>query len=352
MTVAASKKERGAISHLLKKWVGFGVFHAIRMLDRLLSVDALRWTLLPWAGLRALLPTRSVRWTRSWPGCLGTKPKRHPGAWSQRLRHHFDRVLAFLPDRLNQPRWRDRFEITGLDTLEAARAAGRPVILAFCHFGPFVLIPNFLRARGIPAVPLIAGAARNRPYIQRLKDRHLPFPNVPGALYTDQMREVVVLGTEAVLMMAVDVRVGRTVDVPLSDGWKFRMATGAIRMAARKRAVLLPCAALNLGPWRFRLEIGRPVPGEFLGPIPDVPRAPAHLVSELFPLQQAHPDHCCREVFGSRRKDAPPAPDPDMLPAQGTNPADVAVSLSPSPAPSHCLPTRPWTASSVRFDAP
>lgn len=326
MTVAASKKELGAISRLIKKWVGFGVFHTIRMLDRLLPVEGLRWALLPWAGLRALLPTRSVTWTRNWPECLGSKPERHPGVWSERLRHHFDRVLAFLPDRLHQPRWRDRFEIAGLDPLEAARAAGRPVILAFCHFGPFVLIPNFLRARGIPALPLIAGAARNRPYMHRLKDRHLPFPNVPGALYTDQIREVVGLGTQAVLMMAVDVRVGRTVDVPLADGWKFRFATGAIRIAARKRAVLLPCTVLNLGSWRFRMEIGRPVPEEFLGPIPDVPRAAAHLVSELFPFHQAHPGHCCREVFGSLRKNDPSPPDPDAFPAPESNPADVVAS--------------------------
>ncbi|MBL9175273.1 MAG: hypothetical protein JNL10_17165 [Verrucomicrobiales bacterium] len=296
---------------MLKQAVGFGVFYTVRTLDRLLPVEALRWILLPWAGARALLPTNSLRWTRDWPRCLGPDRRNRFRSWSQSLRHHLDRVPAFLPDRLGLPRWRERFEITGLGPLESARAAGRPVVLAFCHFGPIVLISHCLRAQGIPAIPLVAGVARNRPYIHRLKDRHLPFPEIPGALYTDQLREVASLGARAVLLVAVDVRAGRTVDVPLTDGWQFRLATGAIRMAAQKRAVLIPCTQLSLGSWRFRIELGRPVPEASLGPVPDVSRAAAHLVSELFPALQAHPDHCGREVFGSLLQNPPSPADPD-----------------------------------------
>lgn len=322
-------------SRVIKQAVGWAVFHAIRTLDRVLPVEALRWSLLPWAALRALLPTNCLQWSQDWPGCLGPDPGRHSMPWSQRLRHHLDRVPAFLPDRLGSPRWQERFEIVGLGPLEAARIAGQPVVLAFCHFGPIVLISHCLRARGIPAIPLVAGVARNRPYIHRLKDRRLPFPEVPGALYTDQIREVAAFGASAALLVAVDVRAGRTVDVPLADGWQFRLATGAIRMAAQKRALLLPCTVLSLGSWRFRIEFGRPVPEAFLGPVPDVARAAAHLVTELFPLQQAHPDHCCRELLGSFRQGTSPLRDSEALAAAGENSPDAALLVSETRSPNH-----------------
>lgn len=286
---------------MIKQAISFGVFHAIRFLDRLLPVAALRWALFPWAALRALLPTSCLQPSREWPVCLGPDPGCHPRPWSQRLRHHLDRVPAFLPDRLGSPQWRERFEIAGLGPLEAARMAGQPVVLAFCHFGPIGLISHGLRARGIPATPLVAGEARSRPFIHRLKDRYLPFPEAPGALYLDQIREAATLGSTTALLVAVDVRADRTVDVPLADGWQFRVATGAIRMAAKKRALLLPCTVLSIGPWRFRIELGRPVPEAFLGPVPDVSQAAAHLVAELFPLQKAYSDHWCRELLESLR---------------------------------------------------
>ncbi|MBN8246868.1 MAG: hypothetical protein J0L84_05425 [Verrucomicrobia bacterium] len=282
------------------------MFHVIRWLDRWLPVAMLRWVLLPWAGLRALLPTDCLRWNCGWPACLGPGPGRRAWPWYLSVRHHLDRVPAFLPDRLGGPRWRGRCEFTGLDSLEAARAAGRPVVVAFCHFGPFGLLSHWLRARGFPAIPLVAGVARNRPYLHRLKDRCLPFPEVPGALYTDQIREVAALGGSTALLVALDVRAARTVNVPLPDGWQVRVATGAIRMAAQKQALLLPCTVLSLGHWRFRIVVGRPVPEAFLGAVPDVARAAAHLVSELFPLQQAHPDQCCRELIGSFSLALPP----------------------------------------------
>ena len=319
----------------IKQAIGYGVFHAIRTLDWLLPVEALRLALLPWAALRALLPTHCLQRSQNWPGCLGPDPGRGSRPWSQRLRHHLDRVPAFLPDRLGSPRWRERFEIAGLGPLEAARTAGQPVVLAFCHFGPIVLISHCLRARGIPTIPLVAGVARNRPYIHRLKDRLLPFPEVPGALYSDQIREVATLGAGAALLVAVDVRAGRTVDVPLAGGWQFRLATGAIRMAAQKRALLLPCTVLSLGPWKFRIELGRPVPEAFLGPVPDVARAAAHLVAELFPMQQAHPDHCGQELLESFRRGTSSLQSPEALAAAGVSPPDAAPPVSGTRSPNH-----------------
>lgn len=314
------------VTRAIKQAVGWVVFHGIRTLDRLLPVDFLRWVLIPWATLRALFPTYCMERGADWPGCLGPDPGNRLG--SRRIRHHLDRILAFLPDRLDEPGWRARCEIVGLGSLETARRDGRPVVLAFCHFGPFVLISHWLRAIGFPVIPLVGGIARKRQFIHRLKDRCLPFPEIPGALYTDQMREVATLGSSAALLVALDVRATRWVEVPVVEGWTFRVATGAIRMAAQKRALLIPCTVLSVGPWRFRIEIGRPVPDAFLGAVPDVARAAAHLVAELFPLQKAHPDHCYRELLGSLRPVASPVREPSETPAPVGGSEGISLALS------------------------
>lgn len=310
----------------LRRIVGFATFHVLRILDDWVPLGLLRGVLLPWAALRGLFPTPSLRGKHPWPRCLGSDPGRRSISWRQSIRHHMDRLPAFLPDRLSEPRWRDRCEVAGLERLEAARRAGRPVVLGFCHFGPFGLIASWLRARGYPTIPLVAGMARNRPYHHRLRDRCMPFPEVPGALYTDQLREVTELGSNASLLVALDVRAGRTVTVPVTEGWAFCLATGAIRIAAQKQGLLLPCSMVSLGGWRFRLVLGRPVPEEFLGPVPDLERAAAHLVAELFPFHQAHPDQCRRELIGSFREAPIPASPPGESPRSLPLPADLQAS--------------------------
>ena len=42
------------------------------------------------------------------------------------------------------------------------------------------------------------------------------------------------------------------------------MNTGAVRLAIRQQAELVPATLVDEGGWHFRLELGRPVPKEFL----------------------------------------------------------------------------------------
>jgi len=185
----------------------------------------------------------------------------------------------------------------------AARRSGRPTILAFCHFGPMVLMALWLRAHGLPASTLVAGKARARSRVKRLKDRVVPFPEIPVAIYTDQLREAIDLIAHTTLLVAVDVQAGKLIDLPVAPGWTFRMATGAIRLAAQYEASLIPCVIWEEEPWRFRFELGDPVPPEFLRGRPDLMRAGQHLLREFMPHLQRHPEQCFRELLHSFQPD-------------------------------------------------
>jgi hypothetical protein len=274
----------------LKNLLGPLLMEVFRGMERLLPVRVLRWLLHPYAFARALFGS----WPpdRPWPACLGAEATVRTG-WRNLTRHHLDRVLKFLPDRLSSPRWKSRCRVIGLERLCEARRAGRPVLLAFFHFGPFTLMGTWLRAQGIPATTLILGTARARSRADRRKDRYTPHPTVPGVLYRDQLREAVrVFSSGGTLLVAIDFPTGGQVEVPIAGGWTFRMATGAIRLAARHGAELIPCHIIQAGPWRFRIELGQPVPREQLAGEPDLVAVGKHLIAESLPHWRLHPRQC------------------------------------------------------------
>ena len=55
------------------------------------------------------------------------------------------------------------------------------------------------------------------------------------------------------------------------------MATGAIRLAIRHRAELIPCSIIDEGRWRFQIELGRPAPEECLATETELVSAGKHL---------------------------------------------------------------------------
>ena len=96
----------------------------------------------------------------------------------------------------------------------------------------------------------------------------------------------------ATVIVAVDAPTGKQMAVPFCDGWDFRMATGAIRFAARYQADLIPCAITNEGAWRYRITLGRPAPLELLSDEAKWPQVGKHLLDEMRPVFKAHPHQC------------------------------------------------------------
>ncbi len=271
----------GDLEKRFKDTRGLLFFFSIRWLERRLSVRNLYRILWPHAFMRAAL--KGITASAPPPASFGGKTSaRAIREW--RMQIYLNQILEYLPDRLAEPKWMDGCRIAGLDRLQQARQNGRPVVLAFRHLGSYVLLRPWLRAAGFPVAGLLGGKSENRSRLRRHEDRVSPFPGVPTVFYLDQLRAADKFLTAGnLLFVAIDYANGKQMDVPAGDGRTFRMATGAVRLAIRHRAELFPCSIVDEGRWHFRIELGRPVPAEYLAAETDLVPAGKHLVNELYP---------------------------------------------------------------------
>ena len=222
------------------------------------------------------------------------------------MRGYLNQVLEYLPDRLAEPPWKGRCRMEGLDGVLRARQNGRPVILAFFHFSAYRLARIWLRSAGVPAAALLGGKAESRAKVDRLSDQLSPFPEVPTVFYQDQLREVnAFLAGRNTLLIALDAAAGKQMNVPVCAGWIHHMATGAVRLAIRHRAELIPIAVIDEGRWRYHVILGHPVPAEYLAADGDCVRAGKHLLDELLPHFRNHTE-LCTDRFARFFQPAPP----------------------------------------------
>jgi len=269
--------------------VGAG-FVFVRQLERILSPPALRGVLAPFIAARvAVKRTHPVL---PLPECLGGGTFQI--SKGQRRKNYLNTTLEFFPEKLGTPKWRGRLQILGVECLESARREKRPVILAFCHFGPYFLMRCWLRAAGFPAATLVEGQSQNRSLMKQLQDRVSPFPEIPIAFHRqDQLREAVAFVTAGnPLLVAIDILNGKQVNVPLDDHCQFGMASGAIRMAMRNGAELIPCSIIEIGAWRFQIQLGPPAPLASGDPI----LIGKHLLDAMLPVLRRYPEQCTERL--------------------------------------------------------
>lgn len=264
----------------------------------------------PFAAARATLNTafKNPRPCVPLPDFLSAAGTDRTGR-QQRMNGYLNQYIRCFPERLAEGKWMDGCRITGLDRVQLARQNRRPVVLAFCHFGPFYLLRSWLRAAGIPAAILIGGKSENRSKLTELLYRFVPFPEVPTVFRVDRLRDAAeFLASGNPLLIAIDDAAGRQMDLPFCEGWTFRMATGAVRLAVRHQAELIPCSIIDEGRWRFRIALGRPVPKEFLTAESDWTLAGKHLLDEMTPHFRAYPEQCARTLILCLWKNASAAP--------------------------------------------
>lgn len=267
---------------------------SVRGLERWLSVPILYRLAIPFINARVAF--KRHRPSVPYPSCIATGP-RFRISRERRRGYYLAAILELFPDRLSTAKWQSRVQIDGLEFLTSAREQKRPVILAFCHFGPYNLLRFWLRAAGFPAATLIQGEAEDRSTFKRLKDELSPFPEIPVALYQDQLRDVMEFVQRGYpLLVAVDMRVGKQVQVSVDDRWDVTMATGAIRMAIRQNAELIPCCITDGRHWNFRIKLGPPVPSELLSS-EKLPLIGKHLIDAVLPEFRAYPDRCADSLI-------------------------------------------------------
>ena len=213
---------------------------------------------------------------------------------------YLDNILLNFPDRLASPKWLERFRIEGLAPLEEALRAGRPVVLAYWHFGSFPVAHCWLRgALKFPVGGLIGGKSFWRTRLSRLQDNFLPLPEVPDAIYLDQLRDLTeFIAAGHFIYIAIDAPTGKQMVVPFCEGWDIQMATGAIRLASRFEAEIIPCTITHDGAWRYCITLGRPAPKEWLADEANWPQVGKHLLGEMMPVFHAHPDLCWEAMTG------------------------------------------------------
>ena len=271
---------------------GFGGFFFWRGLARCLGVDGL------YAVARAFYLTRATfnelfrkpPQARAEPEWLRTDG-RLPARIRRRTQKYLNYLLKSFPDRLAEPAWLCRCQVEGAEHVQAARQAGRPVVLAFFHFGPIYTIRQWVRAHGIPAAALVFGALETHGGLAEFRDRRTPFPKVPIAFYPRQLRAMTeFLAAGNILMIAVDTAVGRHTTAQVDSEWALDLNTGPARLANRTGADLILMTIINEGPWRFRIKFSPPIPGAELPTEADQAAANQRLLTAMLPDFKAHPD--------------------------------------------------------------
>jgi Bacterial lipid A biosynthesis acyltransferase len=271
----------------LRLAVSWSGFYFLRACERLLPTSVLDFLLWPVAAASDLLDFRSRKLLTSWRRI----PKSwHPNRW---------RFIYGWPDRLCAPEWLKRCRLEGQTHLVTSRNNDRPIVLASLHFGPYETFPYWLRAHGV-ATTMIRGLAAPEA-LKSLSDYQYslsPPADVPVFLSAKELAPLPrfshirqFLGPGRRLLVMVDVDRGMQFHLPFQDR-SFRMASGAIRLAAMANAELIPCLIRETGSWRFAIWFGTPVPREYLDNSLDLQSVGAHLLNEFSKLITRYPEQC------------------------------------------------------------
>ena len=268
-------------------------FYLLRFAERVLPLPLLSLLLWPPAAAWDLVHLSRRKLLTCW--------RRFPQSWHPRRVRFF--VLQSLglyhaqlvyswPDRLCTARWLSRCRLEGEVDLVRSLDPDRAMILASVHVGPSEIMNYWLRAHGI-VTTTVRGLWPD--HLQPLASRQhalSPPADVPVFLPVNEMSRVrQFLGAGQRLLIMVDVDRGKQIHVPF-ENHSFRMATGAIRLAALAGAELIPCVIVETGSWKFAIYFGTPVPRSYLDKSPDMTAIGAHLLSEFVKVIIRYPEHC------------------------------------------------------------
>lgn len=277
-------------------WCGF---YLLRWCERWLPIRVLRIFLWPFAaawGLAQLRPRQLLTSWRRFPESLRPNPWRFFSRQSLGL--YQARTIYLWPDRLSATPWISRCRLEGGRDLIGMGVNDRGVVLASLHFGPFELLPYWLRAHGIVTTMLRGPTPDFLRSLTSYQHALSPPGDVPVFMDLGQMtplprftRVGQFLGPGRRLVVTVDVDRGLQFQVPFENRI-FRMATGAIRLAQMADTELIPCLIAETAPWKFSLHIGTPVPQHYLGHSPDLQAIGVHLLTEFSKVITRHPEQC------------------------------------------------------------
>jgi lauroyl/myristoyl acyltransferase len=284
----------------LKLAVAWTGFHFLRGCERLLPPSVLSLLLWPPAAAWDLVELRRRKLVTCWRRFPESwRPKRWRFVLRQSLGLYHSQLIYTWPDRLCAARWLGRCRLEGGSDLIGSREGERGVVLASLHFGPSEILPYWLRAHGI--VTTLIGASPAPDSLESLTSYQYAFSppaDVPMFLPASEMSPLPrsahvrqFLGPGRRLLVMVDVDRGIQFHVSFENRL-FRMATGAIRLAAMADAELIPCLIAETATWKFAIHFGTPVPRSYLGNSPDMQAVGTHLLREFSKVVTRYPGQC------------------------------------------------------------
>jgi lauroyl/myristoyl acyltransferase len=294
----------GGLAVSLMSAIAWAAFYFLRLCERFLPTRVLSLLLWPPAVAWDLahLGQRSplTRW-RSFPESW--RPKRWRFFLRQSLGLFHAQFLYLWPDRLCTARWLSRCRVEGGSNLIGSQDEKRGVVLASLHFGPFEVLPYWLRAHGIVTTSVRTPGPDSLKNLINYQYSLSPPADVPVFLLTSEMIPMPrfahfrrFLGPGRRLLVMVDVDRGRQEMVPFENRL-FRMATGAIQLAVMANAELIPCLIAETGTWRFAIHFGTPVPRNYLGNAPNIQAIGVHLLTEFSKVITRYPEQCKQRLL-------------------------------------------------------
>ena len=282
----------------------WSAFCFARWCERRLPLSVLSLVLWPpaavWDLAHLYQRNPATRW-RSFP--QSWQPKRWRFFLRQSLGLFHGQLVYLWPDRLCTTRWLSRCRLEGESNLVRSGEGRRSVILASLHFGPFEVLPYWLRAHGIVTTSVRTPDVGSWKNLISYQHSLSPPADVPIFLLTSatvpmplvaHFRRFTESGRHLLLM--VDVERGRPEHVPFENRL-FEMATGAIQLAVMANADLIPCLIVETATWKFAIHFGSPVPRNYLGNTPDMQAIGAHLLGEFSKVITRYPEQCKQRLL-------------------------------------------------------
>jgi hypothetical protein len=177
------------------------------------------------------------------------------------------------------------------------------VILLSLHFGPELILLNWLRSRGLPAAMVGGKGAKNslayRDFFRQCRDRAAGLEEIPnliesgciGAMYDH-------LAANRILIMDVDGAWGRHLAIPEVDGCGLITSTGPLKLAALTGAVVLPCLITSASFFGFTIHLGEPIPEVVSADDHQHTAACEHVLREFLPVLSAALEECTYTLLG------------------------------------------------------
>jgi lauroyl/myristoyl acyltransferase len=217
--------------------------------------------------------------------------------WSRRVAMCLARFLRFWPDKLREARWSRRCQIVGLERLETAITRGRPVVLTTLHYGNLTDLILWIRSRGIGIAFLSNRKEEDEPAYQRdlnfQANRVNGLDGVPAILgidYLNLWRAVDFLASpNRVLVVAVEGYSKRDIWTH-GHGCDLRIAPGALRLAEKSGAAVIPCLISVGSNMRASIYFDEPLPEDWVADRARYPAACDRIASTLYPWVASQPE--------------------------------------------------------------